>query len=146
MRDFFKDIFGYHHHFNQKLAEQMLEHLDLVPEDTQKLFSHVLNAHQVWNARILKQPSFKVWQINAPTSYTAINAQNYADTLRIIDTADFSEVVSYTNSQGLDFSNTVRDILFHVNNHSTYHRGQLASRMKASGITPLITDYIFFKR
>jgi uncharacterized damage-inducible protein DinB len=147
MKDFFKDIFEYHHQFNQKLADQILEHLDRIPEDSQKLFSHVLNAHQIWNSRILlQQPAFKVWDMQPPQQYKQIDLQNYGDTLRILEQADFSAPITYTNSQGQVFTNTVRDILFHVNNHSTHHKAQLASRFKALDIKPLVTDYIFFRR
>lgn len=146
MSDFFKDIFDYHHHFNQQLAARILEHPGRTTEAIQKLFSHVLNAHQVWNSRILGQPSFQVWQINDPELYKAIDDQNYADTLRVLREKDLSATVSYTNSRGDTFSNTVKDILFHINNHSTYHKGQLALQFKAIGIAPLVTDYIFFRR
>lgn len=54
--------------------------------------------------------------------------------------------ISYKNSRGERFENSVRDILFHVINHSTYHRGQIATDCKLHGMTPLATDYIFYKR
>jgi|SRR6218665_460769 len=147
MKDFFKDIFDYHHQINQKLAEQIVQHLDRIPEDSQKLFSHVLNAHHIWNSRIrMQQPSYKVWEILPPEHYQKIDLQNYQDTLLILEQADFSSPVTYTSSQGQVFTNTVRDILFHANNHSTHHKAQLASRFKALDITPLVTDYIFFRR
>lgn len=45
-----------------------------------------------------------------------------------------------------EFTNTIGDILFHIVNHSTYHRGQIASDFRESDIEPLNTDYIMFKR
>lgn len=146
MKEFFKTVFDYHHHFNQQLAEQINQHLDRIPEEPQKLFSHVLNAHQIWNSRILGRTPFKVWEIQVPATYQDIDIQNYKDTLQILEQTDLATIVTYTNSQGQIFSNTVQDILFHINNHTTYHRGQLASRVKALGIAPLVTDYIFFRR
>lgn len=144
--DFFKDIFDYHHELNQQLADQFNLHLELIPEEPQKLFSHMLNAHQVWNSRILKQPSFQVWQFNSPANYKPIDGQNYADTLRILQEKDLSEALQYVDSRGNAYTNTAQQILFHVNNHFTYHRGQLASRFKALGLTPMISDYIFYRR
>ena len=35
-------------------------------------------------------------------------------------------------------------VLRHVVNHSTYHRGQVASKLKRLGIEPPATDYIFW--
>lgn len=34
------------------------------------------------------------------------------------------------------------DILTHVLMHSAYHRGQIASHMRANGKTPAYTDFI----
>ncbi|MBL7865765.1 MAG: damage-inducible protein DinB, partial [Cyclobacteriaceae bacterium] len=58
----------------------------------------------------------------------------------------FEKVVQYTNTKGQSFSNTVRDILFHVANHTTHHRGQIISDFRQSGIQPLVTDFIFYIR
>ena len=75
-----------------------------------------------------------------------INFTNYQNSLRIVEEYDFDERIRYTTSRGETFESTVRDILFHAINHSTYHRGQIASDFKLHGMTPLITDYIFYKR
>jgi uncharacterized damage-inducible protein DinB len=37
-------------------------------------------------------------------------------------------------------------MLFHIVNHSTNHRGQIAVDFKSNGITPLGLDYIHYKR
>ncbi len=50
--------------------------------------------------------------------------------------------VSYTNSQGEAWSSTVEEILTHITVHSAYHRGQIASDLRAAGMTPAYTDYI----
>lgn len=40
----------------------------------------------------------------------------------------------------------IKDIMFHIVNHSTYHRAQIATELKDHGIEPLKTDYILYKR
>ncbi|MCF8317339.1 MAG: hypothetical protein K9I02_01220 [Haliscomenobacter sp.] len=55
-------------------------------------------------------------------------------------------IINYSNSKGQLFSNSIQDMLFHIINHSTYHRGQVATEFKRQGLEPLVTDYIFFKR
>jgi len=54
--------------------------------------------------------------------------------------------VSYTNSQGEGWSSTVEEILSHLTVHSAYHRGQIASDLRAAGMTPAYTDYIHATR
>jgi uncharacterized damage-inducible protein DinB len=37
-------------------------------------------------------------------------------------------------------------VLRHVVNHATYHRGQVASKLKRLGVEPPATDFIFWVR
>jgi len=46
------------------------------------------------------------------------------------------------NSKGETWSSQVNDVLLHVITHSAYHRGQIASDMRAAGLTPAYTDFI----
>jgi uncharacterized damage-inducible protein DinB len=50
--------------------------------------------------------------------------------------------VSYKNSQGETWSSRKDDILMHLITHGTYHRGQVATAMRAAGFTPAYTDFI----
>src|SRR5207237_7244435 len=54
--------------------------------------------------------------------------------------------VTYRTSAGDQFTSTLEDILTHVSIHGSYHRGQVASLIRAAGDTPSPTDYIFFTR
>jgi len=147
MKAFFKEIFEYHHHFNQKLAEEIEKRKDILPESTYGLFCHVLNAHHIWNARICyTAPLFAVLQTHLIQDLRQIDDTNHTNTLQILDTEDLERIVAYKTSKGEPFSNTVRDILFHITNHSTHHKAQIASQMRQVGITPITTDYIFYKR
>ena len=56
------------------------------------------------------------------------------------------DAVNYRNSKGEQWSSRVEDILTHVLFHSTYHRGQIAMQMRASGLTPACTDFIYAVR
>ncbi len=53
-----------------------------------------------------------------------------------------SRQISYVNSKGESWSSQVDDVLLHVITHSAYHRGQIASDMRAAGLTPTYTDFI----
>lgn len=147
MKLFLKELFEYNHHFNQKLFDIFENYSDKTSEKSVKLFNHILNAHQIWNNRIdLKQPPFGIWELHDIQYLKNIDKVNYEQTLKILDNFDINETISYPKSTGHRFNNTTRDILFHVINHSTYHRGQIATEFKQHGLDPLVTDYIFFKR
>lgn len=62
------------------------------------------------------------------------------------DTQSLARKISYTNTKGQNFENTVADVLEHVLMHSMYHRGQVALLVRSEGGTPAVTDYIAYKR
>jgi uncharacterized damage-inducible protein DinB len=147
MTSFFQEIFEYHHHFNQKLIDELKKHEKKLPQRTFPLFCHVLNAHHIWNARILRiTTGFGVQDIHPIEACKEIDDKNYSDTKKIIETVSLEENITYKTFKGEEFSNTVRDILFHVVNHSTHHKGQIISDFRQQGIVPITTDYIFYKR
>lgn len=146
MKAFFIDLFTYHHHSNTETAKLIQAHLNQIPEEYPALFSHMLNAHQIWNSRILQTPSFGVHQIHAPETWTAIDEANYKNSLLILEGKDLSDIINYTNSKGEAFENSIQEILFHAANHHSHHRAQIMSGLRKAGIPPLVTDYIFYKR
>jgi len=52
--------------------------------------------------------------------------------------------LSFRYFRGAAGSLALRDALFHVANHATYHRGQLASMLRAVGAEPPATDFTEF--
>ncbi len=143
---FFEEMFTYHYTFNQRLLVEITRESYRLPERSFRLFCHMLNAHQVWNTRILGGTPFGVWDMHAMEDCEAINQQNYENTLRILDEQDLSAVITYQNSRGDAFSNKALDMLFQVANHTTHHRAQIVSDFRSVGIAPMATDYIFDKR
>ena len=127
---------------------EQLSSLESLPEHSLRLFSHMLNAHHIWNHRILETPSeFDVWQLHDPTEWEDIHYDNQRTTFEIISgREDFDKRVDYVNSEGRTHSNSMSDILFHITNHSTHHRGQIMAELRSLGHTPQPLDYIFYKR
>ena len=146
MKIFFKEMFEYSNHFNQKMIEVLDAHRDKATEKAIKLQNHIILAHEVWNSRLAnKKTPASVWEIMPPPELKKLDIENFATSLAVIDARDFTEMINYKNLKGEARSNSVRDILFHVVNHSTYHRAQINSELKQRGIEPLITDYIAYK-
>lgn len=146
MKSKFHELFEYNFHSNNNLIKSFHSQTGSIPEKAFRIFSHVLNSHQVWNARILNLVPFQVWQLNSTDQLEEINEMNYTNSLSILDKSDLEKIILYQNSQGLEFENKIEDILFHVINHSTYHRGQIALLFRESEMDPLVSDYIVYKR
>lgn len=142
----FQELFEYHHHFNQAFVDEFEKHMDRLPERTYPLFCHVINAHQVWNARITGSQPVGVHDVHTLEKCREMDRENYRQTTLILSKEDMGGEIFYKNSKGEEYSNSVRDILFHVVNHSTHHKGQIVSDFRQQGIPPLVTDYISYKR
>jgi uncharacterized damage-inducible protein DinB len=58
----------------------------------------------------------------------------------------FGRVVSYRTLTGKAHSDPLGDLIRHVVNHSTYHRGQIATQLRQLGQKPPNTDLITYLR
>ena len=147
MKEFFKEIFEYNYEINQKILAVMAKNASSCSEKSISLMNHILNAHQIWNNRILSKPdAVKVWEIRMLSELKGIDQNNYQTSMEILDSSQLDEEINYKKSTGEVYKNNVRDLLFHISNHSTYHRGQIASEFRNSGLEPIISDFIIFKR
>ena len=147
MQELFISQFEYNHSLNQKLNELFLINADRISEQSVKLFSHILNAHHIWNSRIeQRQPTVGVWDITPMYTWQEMDRKNYEDSLIILSTHNLEAEISYRTSGGEPFTSYVKDILFHIINHSTHHRAQIAMEFRNAAIEPLVSDYIFYKR
>jgi uncharacterized damage-inducible protein DinB len=108
--------------------------------------SHILAAERVWLERLKQQPqSVPVWPEPDLTQCEAEASQLGAlwlEFLDLITAGDVSQSISYKNSKGEQWTSTIVDVLTHVVLHSAYHRGQIATHMRANGQTPAYTDFI----
>jgi len=141
-----KEAFEYHRDFNLIFLNDIETHFGKLPAETYPLFCHLLNAHQIWNARILGKTQLGVVQVHELSACRQLIADNHSNTLQILQSIDMEAEVVYQTSRGEAFHNKVRDILFHIGNHSTHHRAQIASQFRQAGLKPPVSDYIFYKR
>jgi uncharacterized damage-inducible protein DinB len=58
--------------------------------------------------------------------------------------ARMTEVVTYVNVKGETWSYPLGEMFVHLVNHSTYHRGQVATMLRQLGKAPHSTDYLVF--
>lgn len=135
-------------HYTQVADRKLIEIFkqNNIPEKAISLFNHVLSAQHIWANRILGRPSkYQVWESLSVDLFESISKENFESITEIIKNYPLDKEITYTNSKGT-FTGIVKDILFHIVNHSTYHRAQIATIFKLEGIEPPITDYIILKR
>lgn len=150
MKKHFRDLFQYNDWANQRMLIT-LEQSNFSNEKLLKLFSHLISAQIIWLNRIKDIPTspFPLWEqyklreLRTMTDESSANWINYLETHKF---ETFEEMIFYKNSEGRKYETTIREIITHVVNHSTYHRAQMATLMKEEGIEPPVTDYIAYAR
>ena len=131
---------------DSKLIAIFKQHKEISPKAI-VLFNHVLNAQHIWASRILgSSPKYQVWQAYGVDLFEQISNENFELLIQIFKTIPLDKEIIYINSIGDQYKSLAKDILFHVVNHSTYHRAQIVSMFKLHGITSPVTDYIILKR
>ena len=59
---------------------------------------------------------------------------------------DLTHSFRYKNTKGNTFENSFSQVLFHIVNHGTHHRGQINLLLKREDLPTLVNDYIFYRR
>ncbi len=137
--------FVYEEWANREVLSAVRANLDANARPLQ-LLAHILSAQRLWLERLKQQPqSLPVWpEFNVEECETQVTElgrlwRKYFETF---PPSHLSDTISYKNSKGEPWTNSVQDILTHVLMHSAYHRGQIASHVRANGQTPAYTDFI----
>lgn len=66
--------------------------------------------------------------------------------VQALDDAGLQRVLTYKNTAGKEFSNPMWQILRHMVNHSSYHRGQVTTMLRQLSKDAIGTDLILFYR
>lgn len=116
-----------------------------------RLFAHVLGAERVWLTRLRGEDSrsLQVWptlEVTACEQLAGSNREEFEEYLATLSPEALPQPFEYTNQQGDSFRSPRIDILTHVATHGTYHRGQIAQTLRATGHEPVNTDFIVWAR
>src|SRR3990172_8985050 len=131
MKDHYKDLFVYNNWANQSACESILK-TESVDQKAIKLFSHIIASQKIWLSRIESKGDNPVspWELFPLEDCLLLSNQVGKEWIQFIDESSedkFLREIIYINSQGKKFNNRIENILIHVVNHSTYHRGQIAA-------------------
>lgn len=111
-----------------------------------KLMAHILAAERLWMERLEQKPQtlpvWPEWTLDECEVQAAELPARWKKYLAGSSEADLAGPVSYQNTKGEPWSSRRDDILMHLITHSAYHRGQVATAVRAAGFTPAYTDFI----
>jgi uncharacterized damage-inducible protein DinB len=162
MKDTLLEFASYNLWANETLTSTILGiddhlHQQHTPSSFPNLYAtilHMWDAESAWWQRMHKHEKIMMPSQNFnPNMKEAINGllsqsglwANFAATVTELE---LNEPLHYRNIKGEEFTQPLHEILLHVFNHGTYHRGQLVTMLRALGHEAAIpqTDFIVWAR
>ncbi|MEO1383956.1 MAG: DinB family protein [Bacteroidota bacterium] len=145
MKDLLLELFKYYDEANRLY----FGHLQPIPSSSriQELMDHIVNAHAVWLDR-MEGAEMRVspWMRHRQEERSTLHAQLMQRTSTFMASTDLTHSFRYKNTKGNTFENSFSQVLFHIVNHGTHHRGQINLLLKREDLPTLVNDYIFYRR
>ena len=134
-------------------GEQFAKDLGSSHGGIQGTLVHTMGAEEIW---------LKRWKGESPGSFYSaqdfptfdglsnnwemveMEVMGFCHTLKTDD--DIKKTISYKNLKGESFSQPLWQLMQHLVNHSTYHRGQIVTMLRQLGIKPIGTDLVMYFR
>jgi uncharacterized damage-inducible protein DinB len=161
MPEYLKTLTDYNYWANKKIISFVLDagadavNLKQVSSfDTiKKTVYHIWDAESIWLDRLHHQTP-NSWpsksfdgdfiEACAKMTETSMQLKDFVESMSLEDT---EAGIHYKNIQKEPFSNTMQEVITHVVNHGTFHRGQLVTMLRVAGYTHLqSTDLITYYR
>ncbi|MEX1189770.1 MAG: DinB family protein [Bacteroidia bacterium] len=133
---------------NNRVFEALQPFEQAIPDSILEIMSHILGAKQVWYNRAQEIPSTKdLFKKENKENLVKCNESLHQLWSGLIHRNEPNGmIIKYTNFAGEEFSNSLAELITHMVNHGSYHRGQVARITRESGHPPLATDFIIFSR
>ncbi len=143
----------YHHWANMKLLNHLknlgegvfFQEVKSVFPSISMTFTHIFQVDQMWLKRLLgkSERSFEKIQFENPSDAIK-NFEQLFQQYKILSLEE--RTIFYQNTQGESFQNQIQDIIQHIMNHGTYHRGNVSAMLHQLGEKSVSTDYIYYLR
>lgn len=157
MKEILVQLAAYNIWANQKLMdvilllseEKQLQELPSSFKNLQSTLLHMWDAESIWWQRMKMQERFtrpsENFNGNMKDACNGLLQQNqqWQDWIKNATEPALEHVFQYYNTKKEHFKNPVSQMLIHVFNHSTYHRGQLVNMLRQLGVEKIpATDFI----
>ncbi|GFN30161.1 DinB family protein [Paenibacillus xylaniclasticus] len=156
MNEWLMHLYEYH----AWASERVLQHLRSLPADlfhqevelgfhsVAEAIGHLAAAEEVWFARMQEQvpPSLAARRFAGPDEASLHMNKLQSQIRHFLSGVDLQHIVTYKNTAGQTFSNSIAEIIQQVVNHGTYHRGNITTILRSLGQSGTMTDYIAYVR
>ncbi len=105
--------------------------------------THIHSADRAWLGRVRGSPIIQEDPIEMAWPEIQRHWVEFADSL---NESDLQRIIAYKDLRGNDHQTPLWQIVLHVVNHATLHRGQVMAMFRQLGVAPPPTDLIFYYR
>lgn len=156
MNQLAQQMHDYHVWANRKWLEHVNKTADIFRQPMPgvfptiaRTFGHIFDVDTVWFNRIVGNslPAIGTTEFaSTEEAIQALGALHEKVAGQLAERDDMLAIVRYANTAGQAFENRLMDVLVHMVNHGTYHRGNVADMVRQAGLPGCSTDYVFYLR
>ena len=111
---------------------------------------HTFQGDRIWWARVTNSPlaGFRLdsdYQLSTIQNDWPALLDRWQEVGASLTDENAQRIVEYTRLNGAQFSQPLWEIILHVVNHGTHHRGQVSGFLRAMGHTPPPLDLLYFQ-
>ena len=114
------------------------------------VLNHLVWAEKVWLSRVKKNTTAMMpengMNVDRLLQEWKQVSDDWAALIENTPENEFETVLTYFNSRGEKYSNTLGEIIIHFIDHSTYHIGQMMNAIRGFGLEPVQTNFIHYLR
>jgi uncharacterized damage-inducible protein DinB len=105
---------------------------------------HIFQADRIWLSRVAGSPRLtladpgETWTIDSLRTAWTETHLGWIDWAASV--SDVERILDYVNTAGKAYQMPLWQIVFHVVNHGSYHRGQITTMLRQLGYSPVSTD------
>lgn len=156
----FQHLLAYHGWAYQRLLESLGHVDDAVYRAPCGLFfgslhgtlNHLAAVDRIWLARVRQEvPPYDRLDVEVAAgrvelaTFLAQGVDAWRRHLAPLDAADLFRPLDYRNMRGEPQRRSLAEIVTHLVNHGTHHRGQASAAISAMGLETPAMDFIYFK-
>jgi uncharacterized damage-inducible protein DinB len=146
------DFYDYNQYANERLLEVMADVSDDAARDVIATLAHVaaaqINWLERWQGGVNKQSTVEIQDsIRTVSQLRELFGRSHAGLREYIATltdAQLDRPLLYKDSVGDPYERVLWQLMTHVANHGTYHRGEVAAALTALGHSPGDLDFVYW--
>lgn len=133
------------------LVIEALRETALPPQKALDRLAHVVAGSEMWLSRVDREAPapdelFPKWGLGEIAERAEGVGRAWSERISGFTDTRLHQPFRYTSTEGDRYESRLHEILTHVVNHATYHRGQIAVDLRAVGREAPPTDYIAMTR